>query len=85
MPKDSLRIDDQPGTQAGQRVLRLHGALVMTTMFEFQATVRADQSRSLIIDFANVPYLDSAGIGSAGRRVCHAAAQRAEPRAGGGE
>jgi anti-sigma B factor antagonist len=64
MPKDSLRIDDQPGTQTGQRILRLHGALVMTTMFEFQATVRADQSRSLIIDFANVPYVDSAGIGA---------------------
>jgi anti-sigma B factor antagonist len=64
MPKDSLRIDDLPGTQAGQRILRLHGALVMTTMFEFQATVRADQSRSLIIDFANVPYVDSAGIGA---------------------
>src|SRR6267154_5934233 len=64
MPKDSLRIDDQPGTQAGQRILRLHGALVMTTMFEFRATVRADQSRSLTIDFANVPYVDSAGIGA---------------------
>ena len=64
MPKDSLRIDDQPGTQDGQRILRLHGALVMTTMFEFQATVRADQSRSLIIDFTNVPYVDSAGIGA---------------------
>jgi anti-sigma B factor antagonist len=64
MPKDSLRIDDQPGTQAGQCILRLHGALVMTTMFEFQATVRADQSRSLIIDFANVLYVDSAGIGA---------------------
>ena len=54
MPQDSLRIDDQPGTQPGQRILRLHGALVMT-MFEFQATVRADQSRSLIIDFTKSP------------------------------
>ena len=26
--------------------------------------MRADQSRSLIIDFANVPYVDSAGIGA---------------------
>jgi anti-sigma B factor antagonist len=47
-----------------KRILRLHGALVMTPMFEFQATVRADQSRSLIIDFANVLYVDSAGIGA---------------------
>jgi len=57
-------MEDQPGTQPGQRILRLNGALVMTTMFEFQATVRADTSRSLIIDFTNVPYVDSAGIGA---------------------
>ena len=36
----------------------------MTTMFEFQSMVRADQSRALIIDFTNVPYVDSAGIGA---------------------
>ena len=63
MPQEFLRIEDQPGTQPGQRILRLHGALVMTTMFEFQAMVRADASRSLIIDFTNVPYIDSAGLG----------------------
>jgi len=33
-------------------------------MFKFQATVRADQSQTLVIDFANVPYADSAGIGA---------------------
>jgi anti-sigma B factor antagonist len=64
MPKESLRIDDQPGKQPGQRILRLNGALVMTTMFEFQAMVRADKSSALIIDFVNVPYIDSAGIGA---------------------
>jgi anti-sigma B factor antagonist len=36
----------------------------MSTMFEFQATVRADQSKSLILDFTGVPYVDSAGIGA---------------------
>jgi anti-sigma B factor antagonist len=64
MPQEALRIEDQPGAQPGQRVLRLNGALVMTTMFEFQATVRADKSQALIIDFSNVPYADSAGIGA---------------------
>jgi anti-sigma B factor antagonist len=64
MTKESLRIDDQPGKQPGQRILRLDGALVMTTMFEFQAMVRADKSSALIIDFVNVPYIDSAGIGA---------------------
>lgn len=64
MPQDALRIEDQPGSQPEQRILRLEGALVMTTVFEFQATVRADSSRSLIIDFTKVPYVDSAGIGA---------------------
>jgi anti-sigma B factor antagonist len=64
MPQDSLRIEDQPGSQPSQRILRLTGALVLTTVFEFQSTVRADTSRSLIIDFTNVPYVDSAGIGA---------------------
>jgi anti-sigma B factor antagonist len=64
MPQDSLRIEDQPGTHDRQRVLTLDGALVMTTMFEFQTMVRSDKSRSLIIDFTKVPYVDSAGIGA---------------------
>ena len=64
MPQEALRIEDRPGTQPGQRILSLAGALVMTTMFEFQAKVRADDSRALIIDFTNVPYVDSAGIGA---------------------
>jgi anti-sigma B factor antagonist len=64
MPKDSLRIDDRPGAQPGQRVLSLTGALVLTTLFDFQANVRADQSHSLIIDFTRVAYVDSAGIGA---------------------
>jgi len=64
MPKDSLRIDDRPGAQPGQRVLSLTGALVLTTVFDFQATIRADESRSLIIDFGSVAYVDSAGIGA---------------------
>jgi len=64
MPQDSLRIEDRPGTGPGQRVLTLTGPLVLATVFDFQATVRADQSRSLIMDFSSVPYIDSAGIGA---------------------
>jgi anti-sigma B factor antagonist len=64
MPQEVLRITDQAGSQPGHRVLTLNGPLVLTTMFEFQALVRADQSQTLVIDFANVPYADSAGIGA---------------------
>lgn len=62
--QDSLRIDDRPGSQPGQRVLTLTGPLVLTTVFDFQKMARADESRSLILDFTAVPYVDSAGIGA---------------------
>jgi anti-sigma B factor antagonist len=64
MPQETLRIEDQPTDQPGTRVLHLDGPLVLTTMFGFQSTVRADKSKRLIIDFSNVPYADSAGIGA---------------------
>lgn len=64
MRQEALRITDQPGSGPGHRILTLDGPLVLTTMFEFQSIVRADQSQTLIIDFANVPYADSAGIGA---------------------
>jgi anti-sigma B factor antagonist len=62
--QDTLRLEMQPGTQPDQCVLKLAGPLLVTTVFDFQATVRADKSRSLIIDFSGVPYVDSAGIGA---------------------
>lgn len=64
MPKESLRIEDRPGKQPGQRVLSLTGVLALSTVFDFQAIVRADQSQALIVDFTSVLYVDSAGIGA---------------------
>ena len=64
MPRETLQITDKPGNQPTHRVLTLTGPLVLSTMFEFQSTVRADQSQVLILDFSNVPYADSAGIGA---------------------
>jgi anti-sigma B factor antagonist len=64
MSQEHLRIDDQPGSRTGCRVLQLTGPLVLTTLFAFQTLVRADTSHSLIIDFSNVPYIDSAGMGA---------------------
>ncbi len=50
----------------------LPGPLVLTNMFQFQSLVRADGSQRLIIDFTNVPYVDSAGIGAlVGAYVTH--------------
>jgi len=64
MPQDGLTITDQPGRHPGQRVLSLAGPLILPNVFSFQTTVRSDQSLTLILDFTNVPYADSAGIGA---------------------
>jgi anti-sigma B factor antagonist len=72
MPSEPLTIEDLPGPKDGQRILRLSGPLVIATLFDFQAMVRADNSRAVIIDFTSVPYVDSAGIGAlVGAYVTH--------------
>jgi len=36
----------------------------MRTLFKFQETVRPESSPVLIVDFSDVPYIDSAGLGA---------------------
>ncbi len=64
MPDQPLQIEELPGSQNGISVLRLTGPLTLQNLFGFQAKVRADNSRALILDFTNVPLADSAGIGA---------------------
>lgn len=63
MPEQPLDIEQLPGSRDGIRILRLAGPLTLANIFGFQSTVRADTSKALILDFANVPLADSAGIG----------------------
>jgi len=72
MPQEPLVIEDLAGPKDGQRILRLRGPLLIATLFDFQSKVRASNARALIIDFTNVPYVDSAGIGAlVGAYVTH--------------
>src|ERR1700687_3411208 len=72
MPQEPLVLEDIPGPKDGQRILRLTGPLTMSTLFDFQSKVRTDTSRVLLLDFTNVPYVDSAGIGAmVGAYVSH--------------
>ena len=59
-PLDIERVDDAGGASS---ILRLHGPLLLGNFFSFQSMVRGDQSKLLIVDVADVPYIDSAGIG----------------------
>jgi anti-sigma B factor antagonist len=63
MPQEPLHIEDIPGTQEGARILRLSGPILLSNFFQFQTLVRGSVSPSLILDLAEVPYIDSAGIG----------------------
>jgi anti-anti-sigma factor len=72
MLEQPLHIEDLAGSREGNRILRLSGPLTLPNIFGFQSRVRADNSRSLILDFTNVPLADSAGIGAlVGAYVTH--------------
>jgi anti-sigma B factor antagonist len=64
MPDQPLRVEAVEGSPVGHRILRLTGPLTLSNLFEFQALVRAEKAAVVIIDLTNVPYIDSAGIGS---------------------
>lgn len=62
MEEKPLEIEhvEAPGDTS---VLRLHGPLLLGNFFSFQNLVRSDSAKLLIVDMADVPYIDSAGIG----------------------
>jgi anti-sigma B factor antagonist len=45
-------------------VLSLHGPLTMENVSPFMNAVRREDAPTMILDFTNVPYLDSSGLGS---------------------
>ncbi|MBZ5719233.1 MAG: STAS domain-containing protein [Acidobacteriia bacterium] len=70
------RLGDATG---GQGVLRLKGPLTFESLSNFQNAIRREDAATVILDLTEVPYVDSAGLGSlvstyvtgqkAGRRV----------------
>jgi anti-sigma B factor antagonist len=58
-PLEIEKIEDP----SGATVLRIHGPLLLGNFFPLQTTVRADNAPLLIVDVADMPYIDSAGIG----------------------
>lgn len=64
MNDEILTIESLSGPGDGLRILRLNGPIVLSNFFDFQRIVRGDTSPTLVLDFSNVPYVDSAGIGA---------------------
>jgi anti-sigma B factor antagonist len=64
MSQAHLHIEEISGSREGIRVFRLDGPLVLANLSSFQSKLRADTSQALILDFTEVPYIDSAAIGA---------------------
>lgn len=64
MGEGQLQLRTSWGAHDGHKIVHLSGPLTISTLFDFQALVRADPSTGLILDFSEVPYVDSAGLGS---------------------
>jgi anti-sigma B factor antagonist len=52
------------GALEGERILKLTGPFTLSTMFEFQDVMRSNRPPITIIDLTDVPYMDSAALGS---------------------
>jgi anti-anti-sigma factor len=51
------------GSRPGVTILTLTGPLTLSNIFQLQAEIRSLKPPCLIVDLAQVPYMDSAGLG----------------------
>jgi anti-anti-sigma factor len=52
------------GTLDGERILKLSGPFILPSVFDFQSEIRKNPAPITIIDMTEVPYMDSAALGS---------------------
>lgn len=52
------------GNLEGERILKLTGPFTLATVFEFQDLIRTNHLPITIVDLTDVPYMDSAALGS---------------------
>lgn len=64
MRRELLSIQCLAGGLEGGRVLKLSGPLTLTTFLTFQDAWRAETCNLLVLDMTEVPFMDSAGLGS---------------------
>lgn len=64
MPSEPLEVESLFGHLGVRGVLRLRGPLTSEYISDFQNAVRRENVPTMILDLSEVPYIDSAGIGS---------------------
>lgn len=48
----------------GSKVLKISGPMTISNLFEFQDVTRAETATLVVLDLSEVPYMDSAALGS---------------------
>jgi anti-sigma B factor antagonist len=61
---ESLVVEKFHGSLDTQRVFRLSGPLTLDTLSPLQNALRIETANTLFLDLTDVPYIDSAGLGS---------------------
>lgn len=59
-----MDIAHEGGATGTTRILRLKGPLTLTTLFLLQEALREVGDADTVIDVTDVPYMDSAGLGT---------------------
>jgi anti-anti-sigma factor len=63
MPDAPMSFTQRPGSRDGTEILSLSGPFTLGNMFQLQRALQEIRPQYLIIDIAQVPYMDSAGLG----------------------
>ncbi|MBV9304435.1 MAG: STAS domain-containing protein [Acidobacteriaceae bacterium] len=64
-PTQDVAVEALPGSREGVTIIKLSGPLTMHNFFEFQSLTRKQPAPPvLLIDLTDVPYIDSAVLGS---------------------
>lgn len=61
---EPLEVEHYTGSMPGQGILCLKGPLTAENLLSFQNAVRRENSSTMVLDLTDVPYIDSAGLGS---------------------
>jgi len=59
-----VRIESVAGSRPGVVILKVQGPLEITNYGEFEELMRRNEARVLLVDLSEVPYIDSAVLGS---------------------
>jgi anti-sigma B factor antagonist len=63
MPDEPMTYSRRPGSRDGVEILSLTGPFTLNNIFQFQRDLQEMRPAFLIFDVAQVPYMDSAGLG----------------------